>query len=156
MEESWPSGVCLQGLAPNRLERHWLKTVGVSVEGKGVSMWCVRYGLIRAATMCRSQIKQSDNNIGQTTAVGIYPQQADDDAPADGVGNLWLWCLNEGKQTENTDEAGKGSRALRGGSWNFNAEIAALDLRNNNDPDNRNNNIGFRVFCVPDIFLAVQ
>jgi hypothetical protein len=44
MEESWPSGVCLQGPASNRPERHWLKTVVVSVEGEGVSMWYVRYG----------------------------------------------------------------------------------------------------------------
>jgi hypothetical protein len=36
MEELWPSGVCLQGLASNRLERHWLKTVVVSIEGKVV------------------------------------------------------------------------------------------------------------------------
>ena len=35
MEESWPFGVCLQGLASNRPERHWLKSVVVvSVGGK--------------------------------------------------------------------------------------------------------------------------
>ena len=44
-----PSGVCLQGLAPNRPERHWLKTVVVSVGGKGVSMGYVRCGLRRRA-----------------------------------------------------------------------------------------------------------
>ena len=34
---------------------------------------------------------------------------------------------------------------LRGGSWNNNAINARCSNRNNNDPANRNNNIGFRV-----------
>ena len=37
MEESWPSGACLQGPASNRPERHWLKTVVVSVGEKSGS-----------------------------------------------------------------------------------------------------------------------
>ncbi len=44
-----PSGVCLQGLAPNRPERHWLETVVVCVAGKGVPMGYVRYGSRRRA-----------------------------------------------------------------------------------------------------------
>ncbi|MBO3461739.1 SUMF1/EgtB/PvdO family nonheme iron enzyme [Aetokthonos hydrillicola] len=34
---------------------------------------------------------------------------------------------------------------LRGGSWNNNPRNCRSACRNNNDPDNRNNNIGFRV-----------
>jgi formylglycine-generating enzyme required for sulfatase activity len=34
---------------------------------------------------------------------------------------------------------------LRGGSFNNNADNARAAYRNNNNPDNRNNNIGFRV-----------
>ncbi len=49
MEESWPSEVCLQGPASNHPERHWLKTVVVSVGGKGRSKRFVRYGLGRRA-----------------------------------------------------------------------------------------------------------
>ena len=33
---------------------------------------------------------------------------------------------------------------LRGGSWNNNADNARAAYRNNNTPDNRNNNLGFR------------
>lgn len=36
-------------------------------------------------------------------------------------------------------------RVLRGGSWNNNPRNARSANRNNNTPDNRNNNIGFRV-----------
>lgn len=36
------------------------------------------------------------------------------------------------------------NRVLRGGSWNNNAQNARSANRNNNTPDNRNNNVGFR------------
>ncbi len=49
MEDLWPSEVRLQGLASNRPERHWLKTVVVSVGRKGGSMWPVRYESRRRA-----------------------------------------------------------------------------------------------------------
>ena len=38
-----------------------------------------------------------------------------------------------------------GSRVLRGGSWNNNQNNARCAYRNNNHPDNRNNNTGFRL-----------
>jgi len=38
------------------------------------------------------------------------------------------------------------SRGLRGGNWNNNADNCTVANRdNNNNPDNRNNNIGFRL-----------
>jgi hypothetical protein len=43
------------------------------------------------------------------------------------------------------------SRVLRGGSWINNNDNARASYRNNNAPDNRNNNIGFRVCCVSHI-----
>jgi len=39
-------------------------------------------------------------------------------------------------------------RALRGGSWNNEAQNLRCDTRNRNNPDNRNNNNGFRVVCL--------
>lgn len=36
-------------------------------------------------------------------------------------------------------------RVLRGGAWNNNARRARSANRNRNEPDNRNNNIGFRL-----------
>jgi len=35
----------------------------------------------------------------------------------------------------------------RGGSWNNNPRNCRSAYRNNNNPDNRNNNIGFRIVC---------
>jgi formylglycine-generating enzyme required for sulfatase activity len=39
------------------------------------------------------------------------------------------------------------TRVVRGGAWNNNQDNARASNRNRNDPDNHNNNIGFRV-CV--------
>ncbi|MFK7862531.1 MAG: SUMF1/EgtB/PvdO family nonheme iron enzyme [Granulosicoccus sp.] len=43
------------------------------------------------------------------------------------------------------------ARALRGGSWINNDNNCRSSYRNNNHPDNRNNNIGFRVSCLSHI-----
>ena len=37
------------------------------------------------------------------------------------------------------------NRVLRGGSWNSNAQNVRAANRNDNPPDNRNDNIGFRL-----------
>ncbi len=47
MEDLWPSEACLQGPASNHPERHWLKTVVVSIGGNGRLIRSVRYGLGR-------------------------------------------------------------------------------------------------------------
>jgi hypothetical protein len=42
---------------------------------------------------------------------------------------------------------------LRGGSWNNNQDNARCAYRNNNNPHNRNNNVGFRV--AESFFLKI-
>ena len=41
------------------------------------------------------------------------------------------------------------NRVIRGGSWNNNANNAVRAYRNNNNPDNSNDNLGFRLACRP-------
>ena len=41
------------------------------------------------------------------------------------------------------------NRVNRGGSWNNNANNCRVANRNNNNPDNSNNNIGFRAVLPP-------
>ncbi|MBK7848429.1 MAG: SUMF1/EgtB/PvdO family nonheme iron enzyme [Zoogloea sp.] len=43
------------------------------------------------------------------------------------------------------------SRVVRGGSWINNSDNCRVAYRNRNTPDNRNNNLGFRVCCSPHI-----
>jgi hypothetical protein len=44
------------------------------------------------------------------------------------------------------------NRVIRGGSWNNNPQNCRVANRNNNSPDNRNNNIGFR---LSNMFMPV-
>jgi hypothetical protein len=43
---------------------------------------------------------------------------------------------------------------LRGGSWNNNRNNARCSYRNRNEPDNFNNNIGFRLVCSTSLWLC--
>ncbi|WP_287698779.1 SUMF1/EgtB/PvdO family nonheme iron enzyme [Accumulibacter sp.] len=45
-------------------------------------------------------------------------------------------------------------RVVRGGSWNNNRDNARCATRNDNDPGNRNNNLGLRLVCVSHIVQA--
>ncbi|MBM3992512.1 MAG: hypothetical protein FJ298_16155, partial [Planctomycetes bacterium] len=46
------------------------------------------------------------------------------------------------------------NRVIRGGSWNNNSNNCRSAIRNNNDPGNTNNNIGFRVVLAPALAPA--
>ena len=45
---------------------------------------------------------------------------------------------------------------VRGGSFNNNERNARCAYRNNNQPDNRNNNLGFRVVVVPRLISSPE
>jgi hypothetical protein len=51
---------------------------------------------------------------------------------------------------------GQVNKVLRGGSWNNNENNVRAATRNDNTPDNRNNNIGFRCVGVPGALLDGQ
>ncbi len=56
----------------------------------------------------------------------------------------------EGKETQGylkvcDEKAGNSNRVNRGGSWNNNSRNCTAGNRNYNNPDNRNNNLGFRL-----------
>jgi hypothetical protein len=70
--------------------------------------------------------------------VGVYPLGSTPEGICDLAGNVWEWC-------DSLYREGSENRVLRGGSFNNNADNVLSAFRNNNQPDNRNNNIGFRV-----------
>ena len=95
---------------------------------------------------------------GETISVGQFPANAF--GLYDMHGNLWEWCLDDWHY--NYQDAPTDGRAwlnkendnryhikvLRGGSWYFNPEFCRSAFRYFNHPENRNNNIGFRVVCA--------
>jgi formylglycine-generating enzyme required for sulfatase activity len=51
---------------------------------------------------------------------------------------------------------GQVAKVLRGGSWNNNQPFVRAANRNNNEPDDTNNNIGFRCVAPPSLLLKSQ
>ena len=51
----------------------------------------------------------------------------------------------KGKSRNENASSGSSNRVNRSGSWNNNADNCAVSNRNNNNPYNQNNNLGFRV-----------
>lgn len=103
------------------------------------------------ANVDETEEKDGPYYLQQTSAVGMYPHTAPDASPygvADLSGNVWEWCLNEYEKPERVQPEGSEWRVLRGGSWYLNPAAAASAFRNRNNPNNRNNNRGFRVVAV--------
>ena len=85
-------------------------------------------------------------NLGQTTAVGIYPHAASSEGVLDLSGNVWEWCLNKYDRPREIDaDTGGQARELRGGSWNVTADFARSAVRLRAGPGDRSGNIGFRL-----------
>jgi formylglycine-generating enzyme required for sulfatase activity len=72
-------------------------------------------------------------------------------------GNVWEWCSDWRRDdyywsSPQNDPMGPSSgrgRVLRGGSWNSIAKRCRASYRGYYDPSNRDNNLGFRVVCLP-------
>ena len=86
-------------------------------------------------------------DLGQTTAVGIYPKDTLPYGLLDMAGNVWQWCLNEYRQPERTGTEGDERRVLRGGSWHYGRDLARCAYRSYGVPDDRGYDDGFRVVC---------
>ena len=101
-----------------------------------------------------------------TTPVGSFPANAW--GLHDMHDNVWEWCLDhwhdsyEGAPTDgsawlnstetNNSEMAKGEiemRLLRGGSWSYGPRSCRSAYRLHIHPDGPNDNIGFRVVCLP-------
>ena len=77
-------------------------------------------------------------NEGATTPVGRYPDGSTPEGLYDMAGNVWEWM-------ENWYDSKIQKPSLRSGSWVANAGMLRCSARNYNDPNNRTNDIGFRI-----------
>ena len=48
------------------------------------------------------------------------------------------------------------ARVVRGGSWNNNGRNVRSAIRNRNSPDNRNNNLGFRLALAQQAMIGLN
>jgi hypothetical protein len=90
-----------------------------------------------------------ETGIGQTSAVGIFPDGESPVGALDMSGNVWEWCLNKYGEPSNVSLSGTNIRVLRGGSWFDNQNGARAAFRNDSNPHVRFYFNGFRVCCRP-------
>jgi hypothetical protein len=78
------------------------------------------------------------------------------------LGNVWEWnqdCYTDsyegapadGSPWENAEDSNCALRVLRGGAWFNEPQNVRSANRNRNTPDNRNNNVGFRLASPPAV-----
>jgi len=88
-----------------------------------------------------------ESGIGQTSAVGVFPDGASPYGVMDMSGNVLEWTLTE-YQTRNSNNTSNNQRVLRGGSWNGTQLNARSAFRISSAPTVRLNYEGFRLVLV--------
>lgn len=85
--------------------------------------------------ICNSE----EAKLGVTSPVGLFPRSRSlEFGLEDMAGNVWEWCQDK----YSPDSSG---RVLRGGSFDLGADNCRSAFRYFWQPDNRNDDIGFRV-----------
>ena len=93
-------------------------------------------------------LSAGEQNLEQTSAVGLYPHRASPYDVLDMAGNVWEWCLNKYDKPDYIQADNSGDmRVVRGGSWSDYPEYARCANRTRGNPDYRYGSRGFRVVC---------
>ncbi len=103
-----------------------------------------------ARRLCRGENRGMG---GKTFPVGSFPSGASWCGALDMAGNVYEWCADRydsdyygsSPARDPAGPASGGARVLRGGSWNYFANLCRSALRGSNDPTGTYNNIGFRI-----------
>jgi len=103
------------------------------------------------ANISKTRDEAGPHNLGQTSAVGIYPQSGSPEGVLDLSGNVLEWCLNEYARPHRIQHEGSESRVLRGGFWSLLQDRARAESRDRSTPGSRGSGIGFRVVCSSPI-----
>ena len=90
-----------------------------------------------------------DTGIGQTSAVGIFPQGATPEGICDLSGNVCEWTLTDFGDIHNNNMKGDARRVVRGGAWYFVQQLSRSTSRYRDFPFNGYDSFGFRVLGHP-------
>jgi hypothetical protein len=91
----------------------------------------------------------SDGGLAHTTAVGMYPNGSAICGALDLSGNIFEWCLDDRKGTQNMDISRNAKIVVRGGSWSRDAKYAGTYSRTFFYSIQNANDIGFRLVVRP-------
>lgn len=85
-------------------------------------------------------------NLGEPTAVGMYPHGASSFGVEDLAGNIWEWCQNKGSSPELPIPYVNGEfRTMRGGSWFNHIDLATTSYKYFAISPSSQGNWGFRI-----------
>ncbi len=100
------------------------------------------YGNDFGATKCNTE----ETGIGQTSAVGMFPEGASPFGVMDMVGNVWEWIMNDYSKPEIVDGYGNGEpKVVRAGSFAYTQASARASFRYFDLPGSDYAYYGFRV-----------
>jgi formylglycine-generating enzyme required for sulfatase activity len=95
-----------------------------------------------------------------TTPVGSYPNGVGPFGTLDQAGNIWEWCedvwnaaayrTRDRQRNPLCSTGDPAVRCLRGGSWNYDANVLAVAHRNGSQASNRVRSFGFRCLLSAD------
>jgi hypothetical protein len=88
-----------------------------------------------------------ESGLGETTAVGAYPDGAAVCGALDMAGNVWELCLSEYESLKISMNS-SAARVVRGGSFHDASHIARCAARPDHNPGNWLSGVGFRVVCA--------
>ncbi|MBN8595028.1 MAG: SUMF1/EgtB/PvdO family nonheme iron enzyme [Anaerolineae bacterium] len=95
-----------------------------------------------------TKANMGETGIGQTSAVGLFPDGSSPCAALDMTGNVEEWCLNRVKDGSSV-LGGADLRVMRGGSWLDNQNLTRAAFRYDFAPPHfRNYHVGFRVVRI--------
>jgi len=94
-----------------------------------------------------------EHNVGHPTPVGIFPLDTTVEGILDMGGNVWEWC-HDWSNSCGPEEAT--ARVFRGGCWLGDAGFCRAADRGRSGPEDRANDLGFRVAAVPQVAQGKQ
>jgi len=98
----------------------------------------------------RSEYCNGENNLGKTSAVGVYPQGQAAFGAMDMTGNVSEWCLNKYEVPSMIEpDLSQNDRVNRGGSWITDADYLLCAVRRRSHPLNWEHILGFRIVNCP-------